>query len=350
MADVLTGYVKIALSQQAQKDAARAKLPCAQQQTYTLTEELIGEALDAGASVAEDGRIVLTMARGDELDVRPADAAEAVVAVVRFALVKEAQQEDERRKAAREWATREVERRLSYYGNEIKLPSDYGINIGMEELTALEPAAVAEALALVQVNVEQKKRERAEEMASNERINAERELEKEKEKAAVHARLVRLAKVAFADGDDTVRGRLALVGTTPLGLLPEDEALEVVTDTRLPSESDGLTLHEYVQLDDDDAPHREDDAGPACAGSSISFRVETPEEAGGIEAPEWEVITAIRKALTAAGLPEGEIQVHIAECSARRCPAGARRIGVLVKLDLGDGLVIEREYGAATDA
>ena len=78
------------------------------------------------------------------------------------------------------------------------------------------------------------------------------------------------------------------------------------------------------------------------------------DEAGGLSAEEFATVETIAARIVAAGLPSGEVRVHVGECGSTRCPrhgeyegvARARRVGVRVSLDLGDGIVVEREYGA----
>ena len=89
-----------------------------------------------------------------------------------------------------------------------------------------------------------------------------------------------------------------------------------------------------------------------CSGFSARALEPTHEDAGGLSAPEHAQVVAIRAALAAAGLPAGAIRVHVAHCVSGTCPrhgratSVARRVGLRVALDLGDGLTVEREYGA----
>lgn len=57
-------------------------------------------------------------------------------------------------------------------------------------------------------------------------------------------------------------------------------------------------------------------------------------------------MVAIRGELTSRKLPLGKIRVHTGTCKCRDVPSdAARRVGVLVELDLGDGIKVSREYG-----
>ena len=163
---------------------------------------------------------------------------------------------------------------------------------------------------------------------------------KQREEAAAAARLVRLAALAAEHGDDSARERIA-AGPAPLGLLPEEEALEIVRAARLPV-SDVLREHkQMIGSDVCDAGEDEDgDAGPC---GSVSFRSLPLAE---VTAEEWARIKAVRAALAAAGLPAGEAKRHRGQCGGD-CSAEEgtlERLGIVVEIDLGDGLVINREY------
>jgi len=275
------------------------------------------------------------------LDVRPVNAEEAIKLIVRLREVEAAEEEDKRRMAARVWATAEMGDRLDCAGDIRLNLYNMARPTAAKWLQLFEPKAYQETLAAALVAKEARRlflEARELEKAEEEVRRLARAANERNSKAA---RIERLALLACALADENARTRLEMPGSTPLGLMPEDEALAIVTNANLPV---GNVLHEYERLVASDATHDED--GDECGGT-IGFRAVAAEDTDGIDAEELTVILAINSALAAARLPKGEIRVHTAECDAKRCPQGVRRIGVRVKLDLGDGLVIEREYGAA---
>lgn len=367
--------LKVYLSQVAQAAAARAGELAERIQTYQIEDA--AELLDLGGTVDADGEIRVNMMLMAPdyirpLDIRPVDAAAAVIAV----------------RAEVEWARcRSIREEQGVCGAAIAR----AIKCVLKQI-ALEP--VADAMRWGQGEVENAPpsmlavldewRMRQDEARATDAISYEVAVtayeaggelpdpigcdwrpeaaydracaETKRRAAAVEiARLDHLAVLAARMGGKSVRQRLAEPGG-PLGLLPEDEALAIVRAATLPV-GGGLWLYqklvaadvrescccEYEGCEDDDC----DGYGDREWRGSVSFLVSSPVDVGGLTADEWKVIQSIREALVVADLPVGEIQVHRGQCDRWDCPDWpVRRVGVRVKINL-DGIVVSREYGKA---
>lgn len=79
---------------------------------------------------------------------------------------------------------------------------------------------------------------------------------------------------------------------------------------------------------------------PSYSGEAWAVLPARPADA----AAALDAIEVVRAALLAADLPAGDVRVHRGECD--ECREVVERIGVLVRRDLGSGLVVEREYQA----
>jgi hypothetical protein len=162
--------------------------------------------------------------------------------------------------------------------------------------------------------------------------------------AASRAKLVaRLEALVRETGNAGAIERLDADRDTTLGLLPESEALEIVTDARLPL-APGLDAYRRLTVAD---------AHQQCGyyyDSHAGFEQQAFESAAdlNVSASTWERAKRVRAALVAYGVTEpGTIREHTATCTDRSHDGESRasRAGLLVVLDLGDGVEIRREYG-----
>lgn len=338
-------WIKYKITEEAQQAAARAGLPAAREQEIELPQELVGRALDLGASIGEDGEVTLNCPT--DLSLRPDSPAAALYDIeAAVAQATARQRENLEREVAEILAQEPARGAREYVASTGGLSPETVAALGVWEgkmlaaegaWDAANEAAVAayeaggEYPTLIQVPEELYDRRDAEQAR--------------RQNVAKRARLSRLAELAH--------GCLGVVeridaGPGPLGLLPEAEAEAMVRDAALPV---GEGLAEY-------RPLRSENVWKFCDCSTeysehageVSFLASSPEDAGGLTAAEWETAKGIRVALAAADLPAGEIRLHRGGCSDTRCPAWpVRRVGVKVELNLGDGVVVEREYGEVSE-
>lgn len=345
--------VHIKLSSAGQVAALRAGLPAQAEQSFPIPAERIGAALDTGhVTIARDGSVALQwpdpLVYGDPstaLDAPPDDPLNAAIAAwarrdAHQAEV-EAAETDRRRKCAAEEAER-VRARQEQAARWAALPladraSAGGILYIYEEHGG--PANLSAFAADAWREAEAEYARLAGEKAADEVDAADR-------------RLARLAQLAALHGDNSVRDRIA-AGPAPLGFLPKAEAEQIVLDTMLPPQIGDV--QEYTKITNKDvrafcACGRDypDEDGNSYDGS-VSFRVVDPAD-GGISAEDWGTAETLRAALsahfTASTFVFSPTRLHVGECDGEDCPARAvTRVGIRVTADLGDGLVLSREYG-----
>ena len=338
------------ISYEAQAAAAAAGQPAAALQLYPLPQSLVQQALQLGAGVSSEGFVHLVHnARwaaasrcGEWVQVWPAS-------------------EEVRHLSQRPVDAEDALRLIARAHNERKEAIDGKAREALAELLASEGWShhldkTARAGRLIPEEIAQldahaatcKAREQAAE-AERARLALEREnagqAQHEASVLAESRRVARLAAVVreVCAGSGSVLGRLdAPEGTPPLGLLPEDEALELVRLAKLPQDLAAGTAGDYVKLTSEDVLG-EPAVEAGCDGDcrSASFSSGSPDD---LTAEEWVDLQTIRVCLKAAKLPAGEIRLHTGTCQCRDVGDVVRRVGVKVQLDLG-GLVVEREYG-----
>lgn len=394
-------YIVVALSQEAQQGAARAGQDARRLQVYDMPAELVGRALDMGAHVESDGSVVIAhrakrMEQHDQRDGdaviygsrwreesgslaalprRPVDARDALdlidqVRNAHQACVDSEAREDLRKALAypvgesRYWLTHHAERarkgRLTHAEldaldarlaaedvrerevEEAKLRARAG-----EARAVLEAYLASDAVDIPGDNHEQQRFCPDLYVKAKETSTERRKAAQAAKMAAEEARQRRLAAlVRECSTDPLVLGRLdAPEGADYfLGLLPEDEAVEVVRAAKLPIPDTRVVDYGVRKLTARDARAEcaLDESDESDDGCPVSFASAVPDS---LTPSEWGEAATIRSALKAAGLPEGELRLHTGTCECRCAAAdAARRVGVLVRLDLGDGLVLKREY------
>lgn len=382
--------VVVAISKAARADAARAGHPSPAvviHEVEAARTELVGKLLDMGGSVDEEGRVTLTYGierrnndwsvawNARHLERRPSDAAEAIKLVTDDLA---AEQADKLAELVRDASRAIDERRPSVYDRQRAAetiekirkiapthPNIAPVEHWLAHHKRIETTAQAEALAkrasdLAAWLADTTKRGDpigrdttglADDLVERVRAEIKRRTEADglAEAQAEGRRLERLAALARKYGDENAIARLdAEDGEEPLGLLPEDEAMEIVAEAMLPKMlGDTVVDYQHVKLTKDDTLDACAEAGCKRDGDcKASWTVESCPAIDGVTSGEWTALVAIREALTARSLPLGTLRLHFGSCECRDVPKdAARQIGVLVELDLGDGIEIEREYG-----
>lgn len=336
--------IRVRLSQAAQTAALLAGEPARRDQTFEVLPADLPALLSLpGARVSDDGEVQVAATDNVTLAQRPTSGAQAI-SLVQAALVLAA--EENARKAAAEQAAKSAKAaeqaalvaRLTAELAEAQLEPGVRLDNGRMYAVARKdnsgrwglypdtPVLLGVPLPALDGRVRR---------LVGERIAAA----KAATVAAEQKRLHRIAAVVLEHGTQSQRDRLA-AGPGPLGLLPEEEAVRVATDCTVPVDA-AKGLVELERLDQDDVAEA---CSESCSGCDPSYLAEEPEA---IKAEEWAVVTGIRAALAAAGLPEGTIRRHKGQCDDPSCPSWpVSRIGVIVTVDLGDGLKVSREYGA----
>jgi len=223
----------------------------------------------------------------------------------------------------------------------------HAISLVQAKLDGLRQAAEAKATEAKATEAASAVRRAEEDRATEERVAAAGAARDAAARRSA-ARLRRLVGIVREHGSEADRGRLD-AGPGPLGMMPEAEAMDLARDVRLPLQGRyaaatpgvdfDLHLAPYALLDSDDLRTECDES---CHEPDPSYLTEAPEA---LTAEEWEAVQSTRVALKAAGLPEGTLRRHKGQCDRRNCPAWpVSRLGILVELDLGDGLVVKREY------
>lgn len=164
----------------------------------------------------------------------------------------------------------------------------------------------------------------------------------EKERLAA-LRPARIRHLVLEHGSVSARERIAADPSTPLGCLAGTEAIEILRDHFLPIDA-ARGLSAYVGLDESDvAAHCDED----CSSCDPSYE-SLPLADAILTGEEWTALKVARAAVEAAELG-GKIEprLHRGQCDRHCCPSWpVSRIGVRVTLDLGDGVTVQREYGA----
>lgn len=335
--------IKYALTPEAQAIAARAGEPAQRAQEVALPPEFVGRALDLGAEVEADGSVVLDYAPGyggvGRLPRRPRDAGEALDLIEANRTAREEEEAARAAKVEEESAKRRAESvaRAREVLEAFLAGTDSRLVIYEIQLAeAAWPELYARAR---EVEVERRKAEaEAEAEATQARADAQAQ--------AHRARLARLAELVREVSTDPLVLERVGAGRGPLGLLPEEEALELVLDAKLPV-VEGVVDYSERKLTPSDARAECEEAGDddyeesRCA---VSYESTLPEA---LTPDEWREVRAIRAALKAAGLPEGQVRLHTGTCACQSAAKdAARRIGVVVSLDLG-GVSVRREYAAS---
>lgn len=341
--------ITITLSPAAQSAAILAGQDARKEQTWELPVELLPRALALNPTIQPDGMIRL--ADSNWLPVRPDDAGAALSALesMRAAVVKER----ERKEAERIEAARSaLERTLAQdpadpaAQNHLYLPD-------MDYLTAEQRSAHSAWVATREAAREarqEKQREESRAMVAAIEAWGRGEVEEiprvdacayrdEMRSARAARRLRSLAEVVREIGPVHAIDRI-YAGARPLGLLPEEEALEIARAGLLPLDK----LQAFIPIAEDEVREHCLCDSDGFAGS-VSYRVLTAEEAGGLTRAEWSAVKATRVRLGELGLPAGEIQVHVGECDCPSCPGKpVRKVGILVEVVVGD-VTVSREYG-----
>jgi hypothetical protein len=196
-------------------------------------------------------------------------------------------------------------------------------------------------------------------------IQRRRDADKAENEAAARyrakARLEILAQLCVDWGDESVKERLAqrnLPDGNPLGLLPEAEAVAVVTDWLLPLSAD---LAPYIKIQARDVrQHCDVDADYSPVHQDFAFVALDADDfdVGGLSPDEWATVkgitTAVNKIFEADFFRSATVEcaveprVHRGQCRERECPEWpVRRVGVLVRVTIDNVLTVEREYGAS---
>ena len=144
---------------------------------------------------------------------------------------------------------------------------------------------------------------------------------------------------------------------SPLGLLPEKEAVEIVTDHLLPLDPD-VGLGPYVKIVGKEVQKfcKKDDYDELHTDLAFLALDADEEEVGGLSVDEWAAVKSITAAVNKwfdgdffrRSTVECEItpRVHRGQCRERGCPTWpVRRVSVLVKVTIDDLLTVAREYG-----
>ncbi|MCK9355632.1 MAG: hypothetical protein M0R22_00565 [Dehalococcoidia bacterium] len=202
-------------------------------------------------------------------------------------------------------------------------------------------------------------------VAATREIERRRVADKAENEAAARRRatdrLAQLAQLCADWGDESVKERLAqrnLLDGNPLGLLPEVEAVAVVTDRLLPLAADlapyikiqARDVRQHCDVDADYSPVHQDFA-------FISLAADDPETEG-LSPEEWATVKGITAAVqrrfeddffrSPTVCCEVTPRVHFGQCRERDCPSWpVRRVGVLVRVTIDNVLTVEREYGAS---
>lgn len=366
----MTHTITIHLTQQAQREALLAGEPAKAEQVYPIhREDLLARVLALpGAKVERDGRVVvrglpsLRVGR-DETDSaeipgyrvawgsgsvetvtvtrRPADAAGAIAAYEARAAEIEAEASAKAREVraqARRWAALPLDEQVFAHrhssGLRIVLPD--GPAISQSDLREWVPEALDSAKSELE-------RRRLAIQAERERAQAERRRERED-------RLAHLADLVKCYAPDAIERIEAAPDLGPLGLVDESEALDLVRDALLPVGRHGLAA--LVWLDDDTT---REEMNCDCDGyGSVSYReralLDDVCSAEQYRAAR-ELERVVRAGLELRGAP-GELTltltIHEGRCEHDNCPEDyAWRVGCRAVIDLGGGIVVEREYGAA---
>lgn len=160
----------------------------------------------------------------------------------------------------------------------------------------------------------------------------------------VARRLVRIRYLVLEGSADQNAKERLVAGPGALGYLGEEEAIEVIRAARLPV-SPELPPYRKIATTDVRAHCECLDTYDDRYRGDVRYRSRPAGETG-LTGSEWETVVSLRKRLFEAKLPPGEIRIHWGECDDARCPhKPVRRVGIRVALDLGDGVVVEREYG-----
>jgi hypothetical protein len=173
-------------------------------------------------------------------------------------------------------------------------------------------------------------------------------------------RMEALLREHYADVPDVIE-RLDAMPGVHLGLVPLEEAKDLIRDVVLPVfdgrvAAPGLAAYEKLTKSDLKGGHEDCSCTNGsqheyypcdCTefGHKSSFLVEDVEDEG-ITGEEWQRVKRTRALLLElAGVPEEatEIKLHAGTCD--RCDSTARRVGLLVDMDVGDGVSVQREYG-----
>jgi hypothetical protein len=360
--------ITVSISEAAQRAALIAGAPSAQEQFYVVPQELLAQLLALPwTEVKPDGSVSCDVPprigwghgdappdpraspygdlwRGGYADQRPADAAAAIAhgeRVVRDYVAYVHERRDERRvelerqdaearaEVAR-WCALPLAHRASVHGVGYCRPSNEPDYFG-----PLHTSGVA----VVSLDVVRR-------YAPDTYAEAEREVKKLREERdaakaqAEQARLLRLRAIVLDIGPDHARERIGADPGYPLGCLPEDEAVQFVRDHVLPV-TDACPA--YADLTEADIRAHCDDN---CRSCDPSYETVTLQEAT-LTAADWTDVKAIQAAMAAYAVPDGKVRVHRGQCDRRDCPAWpVTRVGIRVAVDLGDGLVVQREYGA----
>jgi len=394
--------VVVSISPEAQRAAAVAGQPAAVLQVYQLPQGLVQHALGMGAEITREGHVHLTHnarwlnrdggewvtdwpagGQPGHLSERPTDAADAL----RLIVLAQNTRQLERDASAREALAEVLERAERGQGPcsgqldriksgrltpaeqeklEVALKADADRVASAREaarvkivthLEAVLAGAVEDPRAVMDMDYEQRKLAGSDLVEQVKQFLARR-ADAQKIKAAQDElrRILRLRTlVREISTDPAVLGRLntGLCPDLSLGLLPEEEALEMVRAAKLPAVlgASGAVgsfrlLTERDLFDDHgggDSAAVEAGCDGECAGEEdADFTSRDPEELTG---EEWRELQVIQAAIAAAGLPAGEVRLHVGTCACKDVGDVVRRVGVKVALDLGDGLVIRREYG-----
>ncbi len=184
------------------------------------------------------------------------------------------------------------------------------------------------------------------EKAAKEAEKAAAEAKRKEEAAKPGKEALRLARLAsLVRGFPALRERIA-AGPGPLGLVPEGEAMRALEDASL-HVSDKLCPYVPLTRADIDIPYDvevDDDGDPIDPEDGRAFPVRfSSEVAATLDSATWERVKVLRAELAKFSLPSGEIREHKATCGHTDVDTVYRH-GLLVSLDLGDGLVLRREY------
>ena len=202
-------------------------------------------------------------------------------------------------------------------------------------------------------------------VAAEKEIQRRRDADKaENETAARYrakARLELLAQLCVDWGTESVKERLDqrnLPDGNPLGLLPEAEAVALVTDWLLPLSADlapyikiqARDVRQHCDVDADYGPVHQDFAFVALAADDPETEGLSPEEWAAVKG----IITAVQRRFeddffrSPTVCCEVTPRVHFGQCRECDCPSWpVRRVGVLVRVTIDDVLTVEREYGAS---
>jgi hypothetical protein len=345
------------ITAEAQKSELLAGRPAQRDRTYSTPDVgLVARALALGAKVDAEGEVTLSH-RGATADMWPrvpADAAEAVAICEEIAAAAAQRAEASRAAELEEEAARTArtcEEARAWCALPAPTPDDLGPSdplncYSRKRLTPELHAAVVARTAAFDVARGEKYR-----LAQAAR---EAMVQREAERAA--ARLATLRELVRLWG---TKSQLERLTATPdgLGLLPELEAVAVITDATLPIVPEA-ELSEYAKITGKDVR-------PSCVTdyephSDFAFRAldVTADEVHGLTADEWATIKAIKSSLCTqldVTLPKipGEVtvtiteRVHMGQCREEECPIWpVRRVGVRVVIVIAGVLEIEREYGA----